>query len=166
MTTGRIDLLSATPKTLAHLVAEASDELLDTVVAPGEWTARTILAHLRDDEFLCMRVCVERALAEEKPSVALLDGADWVGERNQTRDRKEWLLADFALQRQASVSILRALRPAEWERRMHHAEHGEFTISQFLDAWLRHDAEHVAQLERAVGETLRDVLRRRARMAE
>ena len=166
MTTERIDLLSATPKTLAHLVAETPDELLDAAVAPGEWTARTVLAHLRDDEFLCMRVCVERALAEEKPSVALLDGADWVGDRNRTRDRKELLLADFALQRQASVSILRALRPAEWERRMHHAEYGEFTISQFLDAWLRHDAEHVAQLERAVGETLGDVLRRRARMSE
>jgi hypothetical protein len=161
MTNERIDRLSDTPKAVAYLVADASDERLDRQPAPGEWSARTIMAHLRDDEYLCMRVCLERALAEEDPQVLLVDGADWVGNRNRGRDRKELIAADFALQRQASAAILRSLRGEDWERPMHHAQYGHFTISQFLDSWLQHDAEHIAELEKLLGETLAEVRTRR-----
>jgi hypothetical protein len=165
MTSDRIDRMAATPGTLAHLIVEASEAQLDAVIEGG-WSARTVVAHLRDDEFLCMRVALERALAEDSPEVTFIEGADWVGGRNTTRDRKEWLLADFALQRQASISILRMLRPADWERTLRSAGRDAFTISQLLDGWLRHDAEHVAQLESALGETLGEVLERRAHMGE
>jgi hypothetical protein len=161
MTNERIDRLGETPKAVAYLVADASDERLDAQPAPREWSARTVMAHLRDDEFLCMRVCVERALAEENPEVMLVDGADWVGTRNRNRERKEWIAADFALQRQATISILRSLREEDWQRRMHHAQYGEFSISRFLDSWLEHDAEHIAQLESLLGETLAEVRTRR-----
>ena len=161
MTNERIDRFTETPKAVAYLVADASDERLDAQPEPGEWSARTIMAHLRDDEYLCMRVCVERALAEEDPEVLLVDGADWVGTRNHGRDRKDLIAADFALQRQASAAILRSLRDEEWERPMHHAQYGRFTISRFLDSWLQHDAEHLAQLESLLGETLAEVRARR-----
>lgn len=165
MTRERIDQLASTPGTLAHLVAEATDDLLDTPSAPGEWSARTILAHLRDDEYLCMRVCLERALAETNPEVTFINGADWEPTRNREHDRKEWLLADFALQRQASLNILHSLRASDWERRAHDAQHGEFSISGLVTSWIRHDANHIAQLERALGETVAEVLERRAHMA-
>jgi hypothetical protein len=165
VTSERIDQMAATPRTLAHLIAEASDAQLDAAI-DGGWSARTVVAHLRDDEYLCMRVALERALAEESPEVRFIDGGDWVGGRNTTRDRKDWLLADFALQRQASISILRMLRPDDWERTMTGSDGRTFSVSQLLDGWLRHDAEHVAQLESVLGETLGQVLERRAHMAD
>ena len=115
MTAPRIDRLSETPKALAHLVAELSDEALDAAAA-GEWSPRTILAHLRDDEYLCARPWIARALVEDNPRVQGIGGDAWEATRNRSRDRKEWLLADFALQRQASISILRMLRPDDWNR--------------------------------------------------
>ncbi len=157
-----IEQLAATPKTLAHLVAEANDEQLDASV-DGEWSARTTLAHLRDDEYLCLRAALTRILAEELPAVHFIDGADWEPTRNRTRERKEWLLADFALQRQASLAILRMLRPEDLSRRGTR-EGREFTIEQLVTTWVRHDREHIAQLEAAIGETLSDVLARRAQM--
>lgn len=157
-----IEQLAATPKTLAHLVAEASDEQLDATV-DGEWSARTTLAHLRDDEYLCLRAALTRILAEDLPAVHFIDGADWEPTRNRTRERKEWLLADFALQRQASLAILRMLRPED-RARMGTREGKEFTIEQLVAVWVRHDREHIAQLENAIGETLMDVLARRAQM--
>jgi DinB superfamily len=165
MTVPRIDRLSETPKALAHLVAELTEDALDAA-AVGEWSPRTILAHLRDEEYLCARVWVERALAEHNPLVHGVGGESWAATRNRSRDRKEWLLADFALQRQASISILRMLRPEDWDRTIDRGERGLLTISSHLDAWLEHDAVHVAQLERAVGETLEEVRARRARMAD
>ena len=160
-----IERLAATPKTLAHLVAEASEEALDRERA-GAWSARTTLAHFRDDEYLCMRVALERMLAEDVPLLTFIDGGDWEPGRNRTRDRKDWLLTDFALQRQASLAILRMMPPADWQRRGKAGDGREFTIERFVASWVGHDAEHIAQLETALGETLGAVMERRARPAE
>ncbi|MBI2767479.1 MAG: DinB family protein [Chloroflexi bacterium] len=159
-----IEQLAATPRTLALLVVEASDARLDAA-ADGAWSARTILAHLRDDEYLCMRAALERMLAEEVPLVHFIDGADWEPRRNCSRDRKDLLLADFALQRQASLGILRGLRPQDWQR-TGVRDGGTFTIADLAAAWVRHDAAHIVQLETALGETLAGVIERRARPAE
>ena len=157
--------LAATPATLAHLVAEADDDTLNAA-APGQWSARTLLAHFRDDEYLCMRVALERMLAEESPSLQFIDGAGWEPNRRRTRDRKEWLLGDFALQRQASVAILRGLEASDWVRAGQMAEQGTFTVGAFVAAWARHDAEHIASLEAVLGETLEQVKKRRARQED
>jgi hypothetical protein len=162
MTAERLDLYAATPKTLAHLVAEAGDDRLDAA-GDGEWPVRVILAHLRDVEMFSGRLRYERMLAEEAPVFADFDEDAWAANRNRTRDRKDRLLGDFALQRQATVSMLRSIRPEEWQRTGSHSYRGEFTVSTWLDACLDHDAQHVAQVERLLGETLDDVLRRRSR---
>ena len=156
-----IALLAATPGSLAHLFAEADDAALDTAI-PGQWSARTLLAHFRDDEYLCMRVALERMLAEVKPTLRFIDGAEWEPARRRSRDRKEWLLGDFALQRQASLAILRGLEPGDWER-TGEREGRVLTIATLVDVWARHDAEHIASLELALGETLDQVRHRRAR---
>ena len=96
-TSALIDRLAATPRTLALLVVEETEEGLDAA-PPGEWSARTLLAHLRDDEYLCMRVALERMLAQDDPEVLFIEGEDWEPGRNRGRDRRDQLLADFALQ--------------------------------------------------------------------
>jgi hypothetical protein len=156
-----IEQLAATPSALAHLVAEADDAALDAA-APGQWSARTILAHFRDDEYLCTRVALERMLAEEQPELRFIDGADWEPRRNRERDRKEWLLADFALQRQASLGVLR-LVSASQAQRTGRRDGRELTIEQLLGVWTRHDREHLTELERLIGETVDQARQRRAR---
>lgn len=153
--------LAATPRTLAHLVVEADDGLLDRA-APGSWSARTVLAHFRDEEVLCMRPAVARMLAEPSPGLFFLSGDDWEPSRNRTRDRKDVILGDFALQRQASLNILGGLRQEDWERRGRTGDR-EFSLHQLVATWARHDAEHVAELERLIGETAEDAIARRAR---
>lgn len=141
-----IDRLAATPKTLARLVAEASDERLDAAPA-GEWPARTILAHLRDNESLVGRLRIERMLAEDNPEFVLVEPEPWAVGRSRERDRKQLLLADFALHRQATVTLLRSLRPEEWARTGRHPLRGRVTIEDWARTWLEHDANHIAQLE-------------------
>lgn len=155
--------LAATPRTLAHLVAEAPEERLDMAFAGG-WSPRTILAHLRDEEYLGMRVALERMLAEDNPVLRFPAADAWEPARNRGRDRKEWLLGDFALQRQASIAILRSLRPGDWERRGQAPTGREFAVSGLVRYWAAHDAEHIAGLEAALGETLAEVIDRRRRL--
>ena len=157
--------LAATPRTLAHLVAEGTDQQLDAR-ADGEWSARTILAHFRDDEYYNLRVNVERMLAEDDPLLFVIPAPEWEGRRSHLRDRRDQLLGDFALQRQASLALLRLLEPDGWARRGHNARLGVVTIADFVGRWVQHDREHVAQLEAVLGETLDDVLSRRMRRSE
>lgn len=159
-----VDQLAATPSVLAHLLAECDDARLDAPAKDG-WSARTIVAHLRDDELLCMRLALERILAEDEPELRFLDGADWEPTRNRSRDRKQELLAGFALQRQASLGVLGMLRSEDWRRRGR-SQGQLFSVEQLVERWAAHDREHIAQLERAIGETLDEVRTRRARPVE
>ena len=152
--------LAAGPRAAAHLVAELDEARFGTPAA-GDWPPRTILAHLRDDEYLCLRLALERMLAEDDPAVRFIDGADWEAGRNRSRDRKEQLLADYALQRQATLGILALLEPAQWQRAATR-EGARFTVAELVQGWARHDREHIAQLEAACGETLAQVRERRA----
>lgn len=157
--------LGATPKTLAHLVVEASEEALDAAAA-GEWCVREVMAHLRDDEMFVMRLRLERLLGEREPLLADFDEKAWAGWRSRERDRKEQLLGDFALQRQASLNILHGLRPEDWERGGRHEITGPLTVRSWVEHWVRHDREHIGQIEQALGETLGEVLARRKAMRD
>jgi hypothetical protein len=160
-----LERLAATPKQIAQLVAEATDERLDSSPA-GEWSARTILAHFRDVEMFANTLRVLRMVAEESPALADFDETAWAQNRNRSRDRKEQLLGDFALQRQALLGILAGLYPQQWERAGTHPSRGRFTVRTWADAIMAHDVAHFAQLEKALGETLAEVLQRRSHPKE
>ncbi|GAB4329686.1 MAG: hypothetical protein Kow0010_14270 [Dehalococcoidia bacterium] len=156
-------MLQATPKTLAHLVVEVPEERFDAA-EPGGWSPRLVLAHLRDIEVLSLRLGLERLLAEDEPRLARFDTEAWETSRNLDRDRKDVLLTDFALQRRASAALIEALGPADWQRTGIAPDGAPVSVEGWVRAWLRHDAEHIAQLEALVGETLAEVLARRAQM--
>lgn len=155
MTNEVLSQLRETPTLAARLVAEASDERLDASIVEG-WSARVILAHLRDIEFLEMRMLLERMLGEDEPELTFLDSEQWQATRNTTRDGKRQILGDFALQRQATMGILDALRPEDWERAGSVAGGDPFTVEQLVDGWLEHDQGHIGQMEDALGSTLAD----------
>ncbi len=144
-TTDLLTEFAAIPGRLDEAVASASDDQLDS--APeGEWTARTVLAHLRDDEFMVGRLRLERMLVESEPDLAPFDEKAWAGSRYTGRDSREQLLADFRLQRQASVAILNALGPDDWRRIGRQPEYGAFDIHWWLEHCLGHDNTHLAQI--------------------
>ncbi|MEX2080589.1 MAG: DinB family protein [Dehalococcoidia bacterium] len=160
METEAIDRLAATPKAIAQLVAEATDAELDS--ADGhDWSARTIIAHLRDDDSLVFRSRLERMLAEDHPQLVPFDEGAWAASRNRSRDRKEEILGDFALQRQAAINRLRSMSEADWARKGTQPEYGTWTVAGFVEHWLGHDETHIAQLEGALGVTLAEVMERR-----
>ncbi len=159
-----IAALARTPATLAHLVAEADDRRLDDLDREG-WSARLLLAWFRDEEVLSLRPGLERMLAEPEPVLFVLERSAWLEGRHRTRDRKEHLLGDFALQRQATLGVLRTLEERQLERRGLRAG-STLTVAEYVAWWAEHDRARIARLEAAVGETLAEVMERRRRMVE
>jgi len=157
--------LAATPTRLAHLTVESADEDLDA--APeGEWSARVVLAHLRDAESLEFRVGLERLVAEPNPALFFLPPDEWERDRNRDRDEKSVLLGDFALQRQASLNVITTMRDADWERTAPGPRDEPITVAQFVQIWAGHDAAHLGQIEALLGDTVEGARERRARPPE
>ena len=157
--------LAATPSALAHVVVEATDAALDTAPA-GEWSARVVLAHLRAAESLEFRLAVDHLLAEVEPEIAFIAADVWERGRMTERDGKDVLLADFALQRQASLNLLAGMRESDRERQGSGPGGATFTAAQLIDIWAGHDADHLAQIEALLGETADGARARRSRPPE
>ena len=141
--------LGATHERLRALVEGQLTSALDAA-APGEWSARTVLAHLRDDEFLVMRLRLERMLAEEHPTLTPFDEQAWAGTRWRGRDGASDLLEDFAEQRAASLQILARLDEAAWTRLGTQPEIGTFDVRHWVEHWLDHDEQHLRQIAAAL----------------
>jgi hypothetical protein len=144
-----LDDFAATPAILAQIATGVGDDDLDAA-RQGEWSARTVIAHLRDDEFMVMRLRLERMLVENEPDLAPFDEKAWAASRFTGRDALDELLTDFRLHREASLSILRRLDPNEWLRTGRQPEYGAFDIHWWLQHWAEHDDTHLAQVRDAL----------------
>jgi hypothetical protein len=145
-----IAILDATPRVLREIAASAERAAFDKAW-PGEWSPRTVLAHLRDDEFLVTRLRIERMLGEERPMLMPFDEQTWAARRWTGRDEVDELLDDFELQRAASLQILRRLGDAEWARPGYQPEYGELTVRTWAEHWVEHDLNHIGQLRAGLG---------------
>ncbi|HLV97866.1 MAG TPA: DinB family protein [Ktedonobacterales bacterium] len=150
MATTRAELITTLEQTVPHLTrltAGLADEALDFHVGPAEWSIREILAHLVDDEMYVMRLRMERIIKEDNPHLTPHDEQAWYTNRNTTRDQLDELLADFGLQRAASLGILKMLRESDWARPGYQSEYGAFTAEGWLSNWVEHDTVHLRQIE-------------------
>lgn len=150
-----IDALARMPEALVRLTVPLAEDALDFHAHPDEWSIREVLAHLVDDEMYVMRTRLERIIKEDQPYLAPHDETRWFATRNRSRDQLNELLEDFAVQRAASLGIMRLLRAPDWERKGYQPEYGAFTAAQWLTRWAEHDAMHLRQIERAL-QTFRD----------
>lgn len=133
---------------LQQLTQNLSPAQLDFRTDPDGWTIREILAHLVDDEMYVMRTRMERIIKEDEPHLAPHDEKKWFAHRNKTRDALDDLLADFQLQRAASLGMLHMLRDSDWQRTGYQPEYGRFTAEEWLSHWVEHDTVHIQQIER------------------
>ncbi len=150
MTVSRAELIAALEQTgpaLARLTAGLADEALDFHPGQDEWSVREILAHLVDDEMYVMRLRLERIIKEDHPHLTPHDEQRWYASRNTTRDHLDQLLADFNLQRAASLGIVKMLREEDWARQGTQPEYGTFTAEEWLGKWVEHDTVHLRQIE-------------------
>lgn len=138
--------LGETNPALTKLTAALSDAALDFRPTPNDWSTREILAHLVDDEMYVNRLRLERIVKEDHPNLAPHDAQKWFANRNQARDGRDELLADFAQQRQASMMMIKMLRESDWARMGFQPEYGEFSAEGWLSYWLKHDVVHLEQI--------------------
>jgi len=139
-------ILQTTPTRWTALTAALPAELLAARPAAAEWSALECLVHLIDTE----------AIFQTRLQ-AFLSGHDFAafnpdeqGSKAGPETRPADLAARYDHLRQASLTALAAVTPADLQRTARHAELGRVTLAQMVNEWAAHDLNHTLQAEKAL----------------
>jgi hypothetical protein len=151
-----LTLLRSNPGQIASLTAGLNPAQFRTPPEADAWSLTDILAHLRS----CADVwgdCIATMLAEDHPTIRAINPSAWI-ERTDYRDLGfASSFAAFTAQRDALLTTLDALTPAQWERDATITGAGApltRTVG-FYAQWLaRHERSHLREIAR-VAATVR-----------
>lgn len=143
-----IAILSSSPARWHKIVETVPLELLSLPPAPKEWSALDCLQHLVDVERVSTPVRLKAFMAGE--AFPAFNPAEQPKKAAPTIA----LAAEFEQLRHESLLLLKAITPADLERRALHAEYGMVSLSDFLHHIAAHDLMHTVQAEQAIMQPL------------
>jgi DinB family protein len=165
----RLGRLARTADDVEAALRGRDDVALSHRFAPGAWSAKEIVCHLRDIEELCMlryhamlsmdepRMFVVGVDASDPVAWGLVGGAPypvdaerWATERQYLRSDTAEALAAFRRRRSEAVGLLRALTPSQWQRGGLVPTGKRVSIAEFVAGSAAHDDNHLEQLGRAL----------------
>ena len=93
---------------------------------------------------------VRRVVADDDPQLAGYSEPQWAERLHYDRPIGEALAVTRAV-RAASLALLEALTPDEWERVGTDSESGPYSIDRWLEIYAEHPHEHADQIRQARG---------------
>lgn len=132
---------------------DAPETDLSRAYAPGKWTARQILMHLADVEFVYLwRLC--RATAEPGSEVEGFDQDKWAGALNYGARSMGVGEALFTAARDRVIELLASTDESGLVREVVHSEAGSMTLAKVAHVLDFHTWHHLEQIEAAVKNTV------------
>jgi uncharacterized damage-inducible protein DinB len=149
VTRERLVRMARTADDLAAAVAGHPQAALTARPSADAWSATEVVCHLRDiEEFYLGRI--KLILANQEPTLVLLDPDRWAKDRQYGRNDPAEALATFRESRAETLAFLAGLAADQWERRATHPIRGPITVRNIVHSMAKHDEVHLAQLERAI----------------
>lgn len=144
-----IDDLAEYPARLHELVADPDDDALTRAGPEGSWGVVEVLCHLRDWERIYLER-LQRIVDEDEPTFESVDDSLWPIDRDYHAQDPRKVLERFSELRAKLVSLLEGLNAGDWAREGHMPRHGNITIGWYAERIARHDADHLAQVRKAL----------------
>jgi hypothetical protein len=123
---------------------------------PSEpFTAIEQICHVRDIEVEGYQVRFRRTLSESAPFLPSIDSEPLAKDRNYGAADAGRVFADFRTARADTVSMLRALPPASFDRPAEFEGYGSVTLRGLVHFLCSHDQQHLAGLQWLLGKIAR-----------
>jgi hypothetical protein len=151
-----LNLLETTPARITELTAGLTPAQLLSPPAPGEWSARDVLAHLRACADMWGRYIVV-ILDEEHPAFKAVNPTTWIKHTNYRELEFHHSLQSFTAQRAELLAVLKPLPPEAWTRMATVTGAGKArqrTVHTYAQWLANHERSHFKQFER-IASTLR-----------
>jgi len=143
----RFDLLARlaeAPKTLSSMLKGSGDAVRQRP-ADGKWSILENACHLRDIEFVFAERFTKTAFLE-RPSYWMLDNDRAAAALRYNEQDPRAVAKEFAARRSDTLTLLRALPHASWQRKGVHPLRGELTLEALAEHLARHDESHIARI--------------------
>jgi tRNA-binding protein len=144
-------VLSTTPARIGALIAGRSAQDLAWTTSPSRWSIAQIVAHLADAEIVGA-YRFRMILAAPGTPLQAYDQNDWARELHYAGTDAAASLALFTALRTALVRLVRGLGDEQLDRFGVHAERGKESVRDLVGLYAGHDLNHLAQIERLIGE--------------
>ena len=145
-----LEVLAATPREIESRTRGIEESLLARPPREGAWSAKEIIGHLGDSEWV-YGYRMRMMLSHDGPPIAGYD-QDTMVEGMAHNDRPlSVLLEELARLRGLNLDLYRRTRGPAWERFGVHAERGEESVGYSIRLLAGHDLRHLDQLERTLG---------------
>lgn len=164
-----LERMAGTADEVAAALDGQSEATLARRPAPGSWSAKEVVCHLRDIEelfqlrfrsMLALDEPVFLVLGEMPPDRAAwgivegdglpLDPDRWAEERQYDRSDAGRALAALRNRRGETLAFLDRLTAEQWQRGSVHVTLGRMTFADWVALVAAHDDKHLAQLRRAL----------------
>jgi hypothetical protein len=140
-----LEILAATPATLAELADAIGAARLSVAPAPGKWSPAEILCHLADAE-IAFGFRLRQTLAEDHHILQPFDQERWAAIYPGITARQA--LAAFTALREWNLTLIRHAPPTAAAKPVTHPERGIMTFTTILETIAGHDLNHIAQLQK------------------
>ncbi|HVF75407.1 MAG TPA: DinB family protein [Acidimicrobiales bacterium] len=137
-------------RVVVEALAGATDDELDRIPEPGEWSARQVVHHLADSEttsYLRLR----RLVAEDNPAIPGYDENLFARRLHYEARPVATSLDVLQAVRASTAELLDHLSDDEWNREGTHAESGAYSVAIWLETYAAHAHDHADQIRRALG---------------
>jgi hypothetical protein len=141
-----IEDIAACPANLRKAVHGLSQPQLDTPYRPGGWTVRQVAHHVPDSHMNAF-IRFKLALTEDEPQIKPYNEKAWA-ELPDVQVPIETSLTLLEALTQRWVVVLRAMKPADFERKLKHPEMGVGNLDRYVGMYGWHSKHHVAHITR------------------
>jgi FMN phosphatase YigB (HAD superfamily) len=139
--------LQATPAAVHRLTRQIPLSAWGEQAGPGNWSLVEILSHLRDVEREVHFSRLETVLTEENPFLPSIDSDSWAADRGYSSEDPIRAAKGFIKARTTTISRLRTMPPASWDRPSRHAIFGPTRLVELMNFAASHDRLHLGQMK-------------------
>jgi DinB family protein len=147
-----IQQIEETPAKLRTAVKWLKEKQLETPYRDGGWTVRQVVHHLADSH-LNAYIRFKLALTEDEPTIKPYDQELWAELVDAKNTDVETSLTLLECLHRRWVTMLKAMKPADFARKFRHPEMGVLDLNKYLAQYAWHGRHHVAHIT-AVAERM------------
>lgn len=137
--------IEETPAKLRKSVAGLTEAQLDTPYREGGWTVRQVAHHLADSHMHAY-IRLKMALTEKEPTVKPYDEKVWAELPDARTQPVETSVALVESLHRRMVAALKAMKPGDFQRTLHHPEHGTLVLENYISMYAWHGRHHVGHV--------------------
>lgn len=131
-------------------------EELNATPVPGKWSVQQVVLHVLDSDLIASHR-MKRIIAEDMPLLISYDETKFAAALFYDRMDPAKACELFALNRELTADVLRAVPDTAFERAGIHNQYGKMTLEQVVQGYVRHLEHHVtfvAEKRRLLGKPL------------